>query len=281
MAERRMFAKTIIDSDAFLDMPMSARLLYYDLSMRADDDGFVNSPKKIMRISGASNDDMNILIMRKFIILFDKGIVVIKHWRIHNYIRKDTYNKTNYREELASLELDDNKAYRLKNDCRQLPVDEPSTQVRLGKVSIGKDRLGEVIEGQCPDKCPTETKELKKEEVEEVVKAWNSLSDLGISKISKLRSTTERYKSMRERIKEYSLDDFLEAIDLIKKSDFLQGKNKKKWFISFDWFVKPNNFPKVLEGNYTNREVKEEPKKEVNDVELTDEIRAALEEQMF
>ena len=99
MAERRMFAKTIIDSDAFLDMPISARLLYYDLSMRADDDGFVNSPKKIMRMIGATEDDLRILAIRKFIIPFDNGIVVIKHWYIHNYIRKDTYNETPYKEQ--------------------------------------------------------------------------------------------------------------------------------------------------------------------------------------
>lgn len=134
MAERRMFAKTIIDSDAFLDMPMSARLLYYDLAMRADDDGFINSPKKIMKFIGATNDDMNILIMRKFIIPFDNGVVVIKHWRIHNYIRKDTYNETAYKEEKSMLELDENKAYRIAS---QPSVDEPLTQVRLGKDSIG------------------------------------------------------------------------------------------------------------------------------------------------
>ena len=138
MAERRMFAKTIIDSDAFLDMPISARLLYYDLAMRADDDGFINSPKKIMKFVGATNDDMNILIMRKFIIPFDNGVVVIKHWRIHNYIRKDTYNETPYKEEKAMLELDENKAYRLTSDGS---VDGSSTQVRLGKVSIGKDSI--------------------------------------------------------------------------------------------------------------------------------------------
>lgn len=144
MAERRMFAKTIIDSDAFLDMPVSARLLYYDLAMRADDDGFVNSPKKIMKFVGASNDDLNILLLRKFIIGFPEGIVVIKHWRIHNYIRKDTYTETSYKEEKAMLELDENKAYRLAESTpRQLPVDEPSTQDRLGKVSIelGKDNI--------------------------------------------------------------------------------------------------------------------------------------------
>lgn len=133
MAERRMFAKTIIDSDAFLEMPMSARLLYYDLAMRADDDGFINSPRKIMKFVGATNDDMNILIARKFIIPFDNGVVVIKHWRIHNYIRKDTYNETSYKEQKALLELDENKAYRLSND---LSVDGSLTQVSIGKDSI-------------------------------------------------------------------------------------------------------------------------------------------------
>lgn len=145
MAERRMFAKTIIDSDAFLDMPVTSRLLYYDLAMRADDDGFVNAPKKIMRMIGASQDDLSVLILRKFIIPFDNGIVVIKHWRIHNYIRKDTYNETRYIEEKNSLELDENKTYQLKSNepstGRIQTVDEPSTQVRLGKDRLGKDSI--------------------------------------------------------------------------------------------------------------------------------------------
>ncbi len=151
MAERRMFAKTIIDSDAFIDMPVTARLLYYDLSMRADDDGFVNSPKKIMRMVGASQDDLGILIMRKFILPFDNGVVVIKHWRIHNYIKNDRYKETTYKEQKAQLELDENKAYRLKpalqiqDGTKMEPVciqsgSNMDTQVRLGKVRLGKDR---------------------------------------------------------------------------------------------------------------------------------------------
>ena len=163
MAERRMFAKTIIDSDAFLEMPMSARLLYYDLSMRADDDGFNNSPRKVMRTIGATTDDLNILIARKFIIPFENGVVVIKHWRIHNYIRKDTYNETPYKEQKAQLEYDENNAYRLiaggeepmldaPSTGRGRVVDEPATQVRLGKVSTGKDRLGEDNEDAAPPK---------------------------------------------------------------------------------------------------------------------------------
>ena len=137
-----MFAKTIIDSDAFLDMPVTARLLYYDLSMRADDDGFVNSPKKIMRMVGASQDDLSILILRKFILPFENGIVVIKHWRIHNYIRKDTYNETPYLEEKSMLEIDQNKAYKFKDEYNNVvAVDGSSTQVSIGKESIDKVRL--------------------------------------------------------------------------------------------------------------------------------------------
>ena len=139
MAERRMFAKTIIDSDAFLEMPISARLLYYDLSMRADDDGFVNSPKKIMKFIGATNDDMNILIARKFVIAFDNGVVVIKHWRIHNYIQNDRYKETNYKEQKAMLMLDENKAYKMLDNQQCIQnVSTMDTQVRLGKDSIGK-----------------------------------------------------------------------------------------------------------------------------------------------
>ena len=151
MAERRMFAKTIIESDAFLDMPVTARLLYYDLAMRADDDGFVNSPKKIMRMISASEDDIKILILRKFIIPFDNGIVVIKHWRIHNYIRTDRYNETTYKSEKELLEIGENKAYQLKSEKDEnTMVYQRSTngiptvdtgKVRLGKVSIGKDSI--------------------------------------------------------------------------------------------------------------------------------------------
>ena len=111
MAERRMFAKTIVLSDAFLDMPLSARCLYFTLGMLADDDGFVNSPKSIMRQCGATDDDMKILIAKKFLLTFESGVIVIKHWRINNYLRNDRYNGTKYVEEMASLKVNDNGSY--------------------------------------------------------------------------------------------------------------------------------------------------------------------------
>ena len=145
MASKRMFAKTVIDSDQFLDMPVTARLLYYDLAMRADDDGFVNSPKKIMRIVGASPDDLSILALKKFIIPFESGVVVIRHWKIHNYIRGDTYQSTQCIDEKAQLMLDENKAYSLcvgdPSTVRQLPVDGSVTQDSIGKDSIDIDLL--------------------------------------------------------------------------------------------------------------------------------------------
>ena len=115
MADRRMFAKTIIDSDAFLDMPLSSQSLYFHLSMRADDDGFLNNPKKVQRMIGASDDDLKLLIAKKFLIPFESGVVVIKHWRIHNYIQKDRYKPTVYAEEKAQLRLKENKAYSLSD----------------------------------------------------------------------------------------------------------------------------------------------------------------------
>jgi hypothetical protein len=169
MAERRMFAKTIIDSDAFLEMPVTSQLLYFHLSMRADDDGFVNKPKSLMRMVGCKDDDLTLLFVKKFLIPFESGVVVIKHWKIHNYIRKDTYTETKYKEEKATLELDENSAYRLTGDSplqlRDESVTSPSTQVRLGQVSTGKDSVGKDIKEAEP---PTRSKRFIPPTVEEV-----------------------------------------------------------------------------------------------------------------
>lgn len=147
MAERRMFAKTIIDSDAFLDMPLSTQSLYFHLSMRADDDGFINNPKKIQRMVGGGDDDLKLLIAKSFIIPFESGVVVIKHWKIHNYIRTDRYKATAYTEEKAQLFLKENNAYTLEPpaviECGMsdgIPMgDSLDTQDRIGKDSLDKD----------------------------------------------------------------------------------------------------------------------------------------------
>ena len=134
MAERRMFAKTIIDSDAFLDMPLSTQSLYFHLGMRADDDGFVNNPKKIQRMIGGTDDDLKLLIAKRFILVFDSGVIVIKHWKMHNYIQKDRYKPTAYQKEKCQLEVKKNGSY---TECIQDGYGM-ETQVRLGKVRLDK-----------------------------------------------------------------------------------------------------------------------------------------------
>lgn len=163
-----MFAKTIVLSDAFLDMPMSARCLYFTLGMVADDDGFVNSPRSIMRQIGASDDDMKLLIAKKFVIIFDSGVIVIKHWRINNYLRNDRYKETNYTDEKRGLTVGENGTYHIANPG--IPSNGiPNNGIpRLGKdsidkVSIVQDSIGEVSKGECEgEPAPPEKKKYGK-----------------------------------------------------------------------------------------------------------------------
>jgi hypothetical protein len=152
MAERRMFSKTIVDSDAFIEMPQSSQNLYFHFGMRADDDGFLNNPKKIQRMIGASDDDYKLLCAKSFLIPFDNGLVVIKHWRIHNFIRSDRYKPTVHQEEKASLSIKPNGAY----TCNLgIPlVDHLDTQVRLGKDRIGEEREEESEANASPPPPP-------------------------------------------------------------------------------------------------------------------------------
>ena len=146
MAERRMFAKSIIDTDAFLGMPLSTQALYFHLCMRADDDGFVSNPRKIQRMVGAADDDLKLLVAKRYILVFESGVIVIKHWKLHNYIRRDTYRETLYSEEKSQLFEKPDGAYtdhkidqplRIRDEL----VDGSLTQDRIGKERIGKDRL--------------------------------------------------------------------------------------------------------------------------------------------
>lgn len=155
MAERRMFAKKITESDAFLDMPSSTQMLYFHLSMNADDDGFVNNPKKIQRMCGASDDDFKLLIAKSFVILFESGIIVIKHWKMHNYIQSDRYRPTDYVDEKSMLGVKKNKAYTLDESkmytkCIQdVSVGKDSIgKISIDKDSIVKDSKGESVRGE-------------------------------------------------------------------------------------------------------------------------------------
>ena len=192
MAEKRMFASSVVSSDPFLDMPAEAQALYFQLCMAADDDGFCDSPRKIMRACGASNDSMKILVSKKFVLTFEKGdnfIVVIKHWRLNNYIRKDSYHETKYKELMRELYYDENKSYSMNPGDGHVPCvegalpeavtapsqscdepvtdtsqerDEPSTQNRIEKNSI--EKFSREIDKNRKEECEGKTTEAPKPE---------------------------------------------------------------------------------------------------------------------
>lgn len=139
MANKRMFSKQITESDAFLDMPISSQLLYFHLNMGADDDGFVANPKRIMRVVGVQDDDLKILLAKRFLLAFKSGVVVIKHWLLHNAVRKDMYQETQYLEEKKQLEIKENKVY---TESRNESVTNPSH--RIDKIRLDKDRLDKI-----------------------------------------------------------------------------------------------------------------------------------------
>lgn len=191
MAKKRMFSLDIIDTDLFMDMPQTSRLLYYELCMRADDDGFVASPKKIMKMVGCNEDDFRILIGKQFVIPFDTGIVVIKHWKIHNYIQKDRYKETIYTEEKSELIQEKNGVY---TKCIQNGYTDKISidQIRLDKNS--KDKYGEFKNVLLTEE------EYHKLEISNLLTYIEKLS-------SYIASTGKRYKSHYATILNWSRKD--------------------------------------------------------------------------
>ena len=180
MAERRMMAKSIIKSDQFLDMPATTQNLYFHMLLDADDDGFVNAPKSIMRIVGAKEDDMKLLVAKQFVIGFGSGVIVIKHWKIHNYIQSDRY-KPSLQPERVLLDITTNKEYTLNTSDVSSMDTECIQSVSVGKVSIGKARLGKArLDKNNNEECEKSHSKRKRfkpptlEEVEEYCKERNN-----------------------------------------------------------------------------------------------------------
>ncbi len=132
MSQRRMFSPQIVESDEFISMPVSSQALYFHLGMNADDDGFIQ-PKIVMRSTGANDDDLKVLLTKRFLLPFQSGVVVIKHWLIHNLIQKDRYHPTRFQEEKKALFIKENKAY--------TEVSSESVNKMLPEVRLGKGRL--------------------------------------------------------------------------------------------------------------------------------------------
>ena len=198
MADKRMFSLKIVDSDLFLDMPLSSQCLYFHLSMRADDDGFVNNPKKIIKIIGANEDDLKILIAKGFVIVFEQGIIVITHWKINNFIRKDRYKPTLYENEVQSLSQTKNGMYIKEVGChlvdQRLTSGQPSIDKgRLDKVSIEKGR----VEQDTPFSFYGEYKNIRltEEEYRKLKDKLQGHTDMMIEKLSRyIKSTGKTYQ---------------------------------------------------------------------------------------
>jgi len=194
VAQRRMFSKKIVETDFFMEMSPTAKLLYFYLNMSADDDGFVGNPKTIKLISGATDDDLKILIAKQFIIPFDSGVIVIKDWKIHNYIQKDRYNQTQYLDEKKQLLVEENGTY---TKCIQ-DVSSLDTQVRLGK---SKDRLGK-NNNTMSDKS------------DDVIPYSEIISYLNEKTGRSFRTTEAHKRFIKARWNEdYKLDDFKKVVD--------------------------------------------------------------------
>lgn len=226
MANRRMFSLDVVDTDIFLDLPISSQALYFHLGMRADDDGFISSPKRITSMIGANQDDLKLLIAKGFVISLDGGIIVIRHWKQNNYIQADRYKKTVYQEQIALLGVV-NGIYELDTPCIQT-VSNMETQDRLGKDSIGKVNIDyQLIADMYNNTC------------------------VSFPKLTKL--SEKRKKAIKARLNTYTTEDFKKLFEMAESSSFLKGQNNRNWSATFDWLIQDANMAKVLDGNYVNK----------------------------
>ena len=244
MAERRMMSKKIIDTDNFLDMPQSTQCLYFHLLLRADDDGFIQSPKSIMRITGCKDDDLKLLVAKGFVIGFETGVIVIRHWRIHNYVQSDRYSKS---------ELPEAKCVELKNKVYEVvepPINPDNTymdtkciqngynldtQIRIDKIREEENRIETL--------CHVSHDDVDKSHYE-------IIEYLNLKTGSKFKPTTKPYvQAIRSRLKEgYTVDDFKTVID--KKCREWKGTKLEKYLTPKTLFA-PSHFDTYLNSNET------------------------------
>lgn len=241
MAERRMMSKSIIKSDTFLDMPATTQNLYFHMLLDADDDGFINAPKSIMRMIGAKDDDMKVLAAKQFVIPFESGVVVIKDWKIHNYIQNDRYKPSTLPErDLLNIQKD--KTYTLKSDVSRMDTECIQTvsigKDRLGKVRLGKDRKGK---DSIDILCHVSHDDVDKSHFE-------IIEYLNLKTGSKFKPTTKPYvQAIRSRLKEgYTVDDFKTVID--KKCREWKGTKLEKYLTPKTLFA-PSHFDTYLNSN--------------------------------
>ena len=241
MAERRMMSKSIIKSDTFLDMPATTQNLYFHMLLDADDDGFINAPKSIMRMIGAKDDDMKVLAAKQFVIPFESGVVVIKDWKIHNYIQNDRYKPSTLPErDLLNIQKD--KTYTLKGDVSSMDT-KCIQPVSIGKDRVGKDRVGKdrIGKDSIDTLCHVTHDDVDKSHIE-------IIEYLNFKTGSKFKPTTKPYvQAIRSRLKEgYTVNDFKTVID--KKCREWKGTKLEKYLTPKTLFA-PSHFDTYLNSN--------------------------------
>lgn len=269
MAKKRMFSLGVLETDAFMDLPLSAQALYFHLCLRADDDGFIGNPKRITSNIGASIDDLKLLIAKRFVLVFEDGVIAIKHWRMHNAIKSDRYIKTNFTEDYSLLQIKENGAYTMTRELPGAQMEhEWSTNgaqmaqtCSVDKNSIGLDKNRLVESSNVSEDCYATQGvflEKLKAAIPVIVERWN---EIGVIPAKNFRLDSERGRNMAARIQENGLDGVLDAIEKVRNSGFCHGSGPKGWIASLDWFLKADNFQKVIEGQF-DREWKQKPQRE-------------------
>lgn len=197
MADKRSFTKKITESDAFLEMPLSTQCLYFHLNMNTDDDGFVNNPKRIMRYIGASEDDMKLLITKSFVLVFESGVIVIKHFRMHNTLKNDRYHPTSYQEEYALLGIKENNSYTWKQNGNILETEHNITKHNITEHNGIRHKHGQYSNVLLSD-----------EEMEKLKAEFSNDYQQRIERVSEYcASTGKSYKNYLATIRSWSRKD--------------------------------------------------------------------------
>ncbi len=246
LGNHRMFTNTIVDSDKFLEMPLSTQALYFHLGMRADDEGFIGSPKKIIRAVNCTEDDLKLLIAKGFVICFESGIIVITHWNLHNTIRKDRKKDTFFQTEKALLSLNESNIYSIDN--QMTTICQPSGNQMTAQGKLSKDKLSK---DNISDNVSTSVDGRTAFDYQSVINSFNSICQ-SLPKVQKLTDT--RRKKIKSTSRLLGKMTFEEVFYKVESSDFLSGRNGKWTACCFDWILNPPNLTKIIEGNYNNKQ---------------------------
>ena len=241
MGNHRMFANTIIDSDLFLEMPLSTQALYFHLGMRADDEGFIGNPKKIIRAITCTEDDLKLLIAKGFVISFENGIIVITHWNLHNSIRKDRKRETFFQHEKALLELDGRNVYLLcHSDGNHMSAQDKISKDKLSEVNLSD--MSTCVDARFDFDCQA------------VVKLFNSICK-SLPSVQKLTDKRKKLIIGAEKLLSESsfTMTFEQLFRIVESSDFLTGRSGGWNGCGFDWILNLTNLTKIIEGNYKNK----------------------------